>query len=102
VAYEVIPEQLPAPAVDVTFSNQDGDDETLRQVPLPWTGGTFVPVGAQVSLSAKVNQVGGPGFSCVVRLNGLRHRSGARPVTEGNDIVGFECNVGPLTAKPFP
>jgi hypothetical protein len=103
VAYEVKKERSNSPHnIDVTFTNQDGESETIRQATLPWTGGTFVPVGGVVSLTGETSTVENALFSCTVRLNGLRHVSGSQAVTEGNDIVGFKCHVGPLTAKSFP
>lgn len=102
VAYQVLPAELSDQRVDVTFTNQDGDTETQPGVSLPWSGGSFVPVGARVSLSAKTNWVGRPAFSCRLRLNGVRHEGKGGFVTQGNDIVGYECHVGPVTAKPFP
>lgn len=103
VAYRIVKEHANDPhGLAVTFTNRDGDDETQQGVNLPWTGGSFVPVGAMVSLTAETSWVETTAFSCTVMLNGTSHVSASEYVTEGNDIVGMRCHVGPIVAEPFP
>jgi hypothetical protein len=100
VTYEVKTESGSDPhALDVTFTNNDGESETDIAVALPWQAGGFVAVGTDVSLNAKSGFVEVAPFSCTVRMNGRSFTEQSHAVTEGNDIVGAECVVGPIAAE---
>jgi hypothetical protein len=100
VAYQVVKESAADPtAIDITFTNDDGDSETETDATLPWQAGGFVAVGTDVSLRAETQFVEVAPFSCTVRINGRAFVEQSRAVTEGNDIVGARCEVGPITAE---
>ena len=100
VAYEVKKESSADPhSINVTFTNTDGDSETEMTVSLPWQAGGFVTVGTDVTLKAETRVVEVAPFSCTLRVNGRSFTEQSQAVTEGNDIVGAKCEVGPITAE---
>jgi hypothetical protein len=100
VAYQVVKESAADPtAIAITFTNDDGNSETETNATLPWQAGGFVPVGSDVSLKAETQFVELAPFSCTVRINGRSFVEQSQAVTEGNDIVGAQCEVGPITAE---
>ena len=100
VAYVVTKESFTDPtAIDVTFTNKDGDSETEMGVALPWQAAGFVGVGTLVSLKAETRFVEVAPFSCTLRANGRVYTKQSQAVTDGNDIVGAKCEVGPITAE---
>ena len=102
VLYEAFPARIPQPTVDATFTDEKGDPETQKHVTLPWSAGLRVPAGSPVSLSVTTNDIGNSNFTCRIHLNGRQHEASAQPVTEGNEITGWRCQIGPITARPEP
>jgi hypothetical protein len=86
--------------VDVTFTGADGAPVTVEGAsPGTWSKGGFWPVGASISMSATTGDAGNRDFSCEIRANGTRHTSAAKARIEGNDIVGWECEIGPVIVE---
>jgi hypothetical protein len=100
VSYDALPgENITRSPVNATFTNEGGSPETQERVSLPWSAVVRVPVGTEVSLSVASEDIGDGDFTCRIRLNGRHYEASARPTSEGNDITGWECTVGPVTAK---
>jgi hypothetical protein len=86
--------------VDVTFTGEDGAPvSVLGAAPGTWSKGGFWPVGISISLSATTGDAGNSDFSCEITMGGTRQSGAAKAQLEGNDIVGWECEVGPVVVE---
>ena len=85
---------------DVTFTGADGAPVTVEGAsPGTWSKGGFWLVGASISMSATTGDAGNRDFSCEIRANGTRYTSAAKARIDGNDIVGWKCEVGPVIVE---
>lgn len=100
VSYDGLPSpSLNQSPVNATFTNEDGSPETQEGVTLPWSATVRVPAGTEVSLSVVTEDLGHYDFGCRMRLNGRAYEAQAKPLSEGNEITGYECYIPPVTAK---
>jgi len=86
--------------VDVTYTGEDGAPVTVQGAdPGTWSKGGFWPVGTSITLSATTGDAGNRSFSCEITMGGTKHTGAAAAKLDGNDIVGWECVVGPLVVE---
>ena len=86
--------------VDVTYTGEDGAPITVPGAdPATWSKGGFWPVGAPITLTGTTGDAGNRDFSCEITMGGTKHSAAAAAKLDGNDIVGWECVVGPLVVE---
>lgn len=86
--------------VDVTYTGEDGKAvDVPGATPGTWSKGGFLPVGVSISLVATTGDAGNRDFSCEITMGGTKHTSAAKARLDGNDIVGWECVVGPVVVE---
>jgi hypothetical protein len=91
---------LNARPVDVTYTGEDGAPVTVSGAdPGTWSKGGFWPVGASITMTATTGDAGNRDFSCEITMGGTKHSAAAAAKLDGNDIVGWECVVGPLVVE---